>query len=115
MQLSGGMRQRLAIARALVIEPAILLMDEPFSGLDELTARNMRVELLRIWHRERRTILFVTHNPMEAAYLADRVYVVSARPATIVSEVPVTIPRPRDIAEPGLIPIQKRILGSLLH
>ncbi len=115
LQLSGGMRQRLAIARALVIEPAVLLMDEPFSGLDELTARTMRVELLRIWHRERRTILFVTHNPLEAAYLADRVYVVSARPATIVNEVPVTIPRPRDIDEPGLIPIQKRILGSLLH
>lgn len=115
LQLSGGMRQRLAIARALAIEPAVLLMDEPFSGLDELTARNMRVELLRIWHRERRTILFVTHNPLEAAYLADRIYVVSARPATVVSEVRVAIPRPRDIDDPGLIPIQKSIVATLLR
>ena len=114
LQLSGGMRQRVAIARALVIEPDVLLMDEPFSGLDELTARNMRVELLEIWQRERRTILFVTHNPLEAAYLADTVYVLSPRPAQVVRQVTVDLPRPRDIDDPALIPIQKTIIQTLL-
>lgn len=115
LQLSGGMRQRVALARALVIEPDVLLMDEPFSGLDELTARTMRVELLGIWHRERRTILFVTHNPLEAAYLADRIYLLSPRPATVIREVTVDLPRPRDIDDPALIPIQKSIVQTLLH
>jgi ABC-type nitrate/sulfonate/bicarbonate transport system ATPase subunit len=115
MRLSGGMQQRVAIARALVIDPAVLLMDEPFSHLDELTARRMRVELLKIWHQDRRTILFVTHNPLEAAYLADKIYVFSRRPATVVSEVAVDIPRPRDIDDPALVPIRKRILQRLLE
>ncbi len=115
MHLSGGMQQRVAIARALVIEPDVLLMDEPFSNLDELTARRMRVELLKIWHQERRTILFVTHNPLEAVYLADKVYVFSRRPATVVSAVAVDMPRPRDIDDPALVPIQKRILHTLLE
>jgi ABC-type nitrate/sulfonate/bicarbonate transport system ATPase subunit len=113
LQLSGGMQQRAAIARALVIEPDVLLMDEPFSSLDELTARQMRVELLRIWQRERRTIFFVTHNALEAVYLADRVYVVSARPATVIREVPIAIPRPRDMDDVVLIPLQKGILQAL--
>jgi len=115
LQLSGGMRQRVALARALVIEPDVLLMDEPFSGLDELTARTMRVELLGIWQRERRTILFVTHNPLEAAYLADRIYLLSSRPASVIREVTVNLPRPRDIDDPALIPIQESIVKTLLH
>ncbi len=114
LQLSGGMQQRAGIARALVIEPDVLLMDEPFSSLDELTARNMRVELLRIWNEARRTVIFVTHNALEAAYLADRVYLVSARPARVISEVTVDIDRPRNIGDPALIPIQQRILKTLL-
>ncbi len=113
MQLSGGMQQRIAIARALVIEPDVLLMDEPFSNLDELTARRMRVELLKVWQQARHTILFVTHNPLEAVYLADKIYVFSPRPATVIGEVPVEIPRPRDIDDPALVPIQKRILRML--
>lgn len=113
LQLSGGMQQRVAIARALVIEPDVLLMDEPFSSLDELTARHMRVELLKIWQQERRTIFFVTHNALEAAYLSDRVYVVSARPATVIQEVAVDLPRPRDIDDLALIPIQRGILSAL--
>ena len=83
-KLSGGMRQRAAIARALAIDPSILLMDEPFSGLDELTARTMREELLRIWSNSRKTVLFVTHNSFEAFYLADRVLVMARRPGCII-------------------------------
>ncbi len=115
LQLSGGMRQRVAIARALVIEPNVLLMDEPFSGLDELTARKMRTELVRIWQRERRTILFVTHNPLEAVYLGDKVYVLSQRPAKVVTEVHVDVTRPRDIDDPQLLPIQKSVVQKLLR
>jgi ABC-type nitrate/sulfonate/bicarbonate transport system ATPase subunit len=114
LRLSGGMQQRVAIARALVIEPGVLLMDEPFSSLDELTARQMRVSLLRIWQREQRTIFFVTHNALEAAYLADRVYVLSKRPATVLDVVRVDLCRPRDIDDVALIPVQRRLLFTLL-
>ena len=114
LRLSGGMQQRVAIARALVIEPDVLLMDEPFSSLDELTARQMRVGLLHIWQQDRRTIVFVTHNALEAAYLADRIYVLSKRPATVLDEVCVDLPRPRDIDDAALTPVQKRLLATLL-
>ncbi len=114
LQLSGGMQQRVALARALAIEPDILLMDEPFSGLDELTARTMRTELLRIWERERRTVFFVTHNALEAAYLADRVYVLSPRPATVVDEVRVALPRPRDVDDPAVHELSRTILRRVL-
>ncbi|MBI3013486.1 MAG: ABC transporter ATP-binding protein [Candidatus Tectomicrobia bacterium] len=113
LSLSGGMQQRVAIARALVIDPDILLMDEPFSHLDELTARTMRQELLRIWREDRRTVLFVTHNALEAVYLADRVHLFGTRPATIMKTVPVDIPRVRQIDDPRLIALQKEILGAL--
>lgn len=115
LTLSGGMQQRVAIARALVIRPQVLLMDEPFSSLDELTARKMRGELLRLWEEERHTIVFVTHNALEAVYLADRIYVLSARPARIVREVDVKIPRPRDFEDPMVLKLQREIVATLLE
>jgi NitT/TauT family transport system ATP-binding protein len=97
-QLSGGMRQRVSICRALIHDPGILLMDEPFSALDALTRDEMGVELLRIWQANRKTVIFVTHSIREAAFLSDRVLVMGRRPATIVEEVIIDLPRPRLIA-----------------
>jgi ABC-type nitrate/sulfonate/bicarbonate transport system ATPase subunit len=108
------MQQRVAIARALAIRPQVLLMDEPFSSLDELTARKMRAELLRLWNEERHTIVFVTHNALEAVYLADRIYVLSERPARIVREVAVDIARPRDFEDPMVLKLQREIVATLL-
>lgn len=97
-QLSGGMRQRVAICRALVHDPSILLMDEPFSALDAITRDEMGVELLRIWQANRKTVIFVTHSIREAAFLSDRVVVMGRRPATIVDDLAIDLPRPRHIA-----------------
>jgi NitT/TauT family transport system ATP-binding protein len=97
-QLSGGMRQRAAICRALVHDPALLLMDEPFSALDAITRDEMGVELLRIWQANRKTVVFVTHSIREAAFLSDRVFVLGQRPATIIEEAKIELPRPRQIA-----------------
>jgi NitT/TauT family transport system ATP-binding protein len=114
-QLSGGMQQRVALARALATEPAVLLMDEPFGALDEITARRLRAELLRLHEAGPRTVLFVTHNVTEAAFLADRVVVMSPRPGRIIAEVPVNLPHPRDYDDPAVTTVARQITQLLEH
>lgn len=94
-QLSGGMKMRVSIARALVTEPNILLMDEPFGALDDITRTNLNDELLSLWNQQRPTVVFVTHNIYEAVYLSKRVVVMAARPGRAIAEIPIDEPLPR--------------------
>jgi NitT/TauT family transport system ATP-binding protein len=111
-ELSGGMQQRTNLARALVMDPAILLMDEPFASLDAQTREVMQEELLQIWVQAKKTVLFVTHQIDEAIYLSDRVVVFSGRPGKVKDIIPVTIERPRRLTvkrEPRFHAIEDRI------
>ena len=112
-QLSGGMRQLVGIARALAINPKILLMDEPFASLDAQTRNRMQAELLDIWNEEKKTVLFVTHNIDEAVYLADKIIVLSKRPARVVEEIKVDLERPRDRTSLEFVDVRKRVLELL--
>ncbi len=112
-ELSGGMKQRLEVARALAVNPDVLFLDEPFGALDSITRLIMRGELLRIWQAERKTILFVTHDIDEAVQLADRVAVMSSRPGTIQDVVDIDIAHPRDISSPRYLQLRDGILKQI--
>ena len=112
-ELSGGMKQRVQVARALAVNPDILYMDEPFGALDSLTRLKIRAELVRIWERERRTILFVTHDIDEAIQLATKVVVLSPRPARVQTATEVSLPRPRDLESAAYLAIKERICQEM--
>ena len=116
LQLSIGMQQRVAVARALIIQPSLLLMDEPFSSLDELTALKMRTELLELWAAQSCTVVFVTHNPLEAVYLADRVIIMSPGPGRITDsiELGTELPRPRNVEDKRLWEISRQAVHKLM-
>ncbi|HEX5407128.1 MAG TPA: ABC transporter ATP-binding protein [Pseudonocardiaceae bacterium] len=117
-ELSGGMRQRVNLIRALAIKPSVLLMDEPFGALDALTREVMQTELLRIWHERASTVCFVTHSIEEAVFLADRVVVFAPRPGRIVEDVVINLPRPRELEmrrTPEFVELAQRLWNILMR
>ncbi len=113
VQLSGGMRQRVALVRTLLFQKEILLLDEPFGALDAMTRTVMQSILLDVWTEGRQTVLLITHDVEEALLLADKIYVLTARPATLKAEMPVRLPRPRNITDASLIQLKKELLALL--
>jgi ABC-type nitrate/sulfonate/bicarbonate transport system ATPase subunit len=112
-ELSGGMKQRVEVARALAVDPDVLFLDEPFGALDSITRLVMRGELLRIWRAEQKTILFVTHDIEESVQLADRVVVMTARPARIRRIVPIDLPHPRDLSSRRYLELRDGIFEEI--
>src|ERR671930_1256124 len=116
-ELSGGMQQRVNLARALAADPAVLLMDEPFAALDAQTREFMQAELLDIWSQSRKTVLFITHQINEAVYLSDRVVVMGARPGRIIADLRVDLPRPRTLEvkhDPRFVQLEGQIWGLIV-
>lgn len=109
LELSGGMRSRVSLVRALIIEPRVLLMDEPLSGVDAFTAARIRSDFLALWREARPTVIFVTHDIAEAVYLADRVFLFTPRPAAVYREVPIAVERPRRLTDPQLLQYESEI------
>jgi ABC-type nitrate/sulfonate/bicarbonate transport system ATPase subunit len=112
-ELSGGMKQRVAIARVLANDPAVILMDEPFGALDAITRNGLQESLLQIWEQAQKTILFITHSVDEAVYLADRVIVLSPHPGRLKLELPIDLPRPRDIASVEFNRLKRVMLDAI--
>lgn len=110
-QISGGMQHRVGIARAYIRDPGLLLMDEPFGALDEITARKLRAELVNTWIKDRRTVVFVTHDIIEACYLADRIVVYTPKPTRIASIIKVDLPRPREYGSAEMHGIESDVLA----
>jgi NitT/TauT family transport system ATP-binding protein len=112
-ELSGGMKQRVALARSLAPDPRVLLMDEPLSALDALTREQLYSDIQRIWQTRRKTIVFVTHNVREAACLGDRVVLLSPHPGRVREDFAIPLPRPRDVNSPELAGYATRVMASL--
>lgn len=112
-QLSGGMQQRVSIARGLATNPEILLLDEPFGALDAFTRINMQEEILKIWEKEKTTMIMVTHDIDEAIYLSDRIVVLSANPGVIKDDISITLPRPRDRSSIDFMNIRRKVMLAL--